>query len=160
MNAIGVSLSKNRLEHKRLYNLVYVKYNQELAKRYNYRDEIDPISLNDIDECNEWLVGKMDGDDENEDVLPWDPITCSGQRTKKRKEPFGVEDVAPNTKIGQVKGSSSLRGKEQMIEVEDNAILEEFEKEFQGIDFGNSKEKVEGHAPLLDHEEYDYIGKV
>ena len=112
----------------------------------------------------------MDGDDENEDVLPWDvvfqasrigqPITCSGQRTKKRKEPFGVEDVAPNTKIGQVKGSSSLRGKEQMIEVEDNAILEEFEKEFQGIDFGNSKEKVEGHAPLLDHEEYDYIGKV
>ena len=53
---------------------MYVKYNQELAKRYNYRDEIDPISLNDIDECNEWLVGKMDGDDENEDVLPWDVV--------------------------------------------------------------------------------------
>ena len=35
--------------------------------------------------------------------------------------------------------SSSLRGKEQMIEVEDNAVLEESE-ELQGIDFGDSEE--------------------
>ncbi|KAH1221630.1 hypothetical protein GmHk_12G034999 [Glycine max] len=93
VNTIGVSLSKNRLEHKRLHNLVYIKYNA-LVKRYNYRDEIDPISLNDIDECNEWLVGQMYGDD----GLPWDvifeasgigqPMTYTRQRTKKRKEPL------------------------------------------------------------------------
>ena len=34
-----------------------------------------------------------------------------------------------------------------MIEVEDNAVLEESEKELQGIDFGDSEEEVEGHAP-------------
>ena len=73
---------------------MYVECNQALVKRYNYRDEIDPISLNDIDECNEWLVGQMYGDD----GLPWDvifeasgigqPMTYTRQRTKKRKEPL------------------------------------------------------------------------
>ncbi|KAL5193549.1 hypothetical protein HKD37_20G055753 [Glycine soja] len=139
------SKKRNKLQHKRLNNLVYAKYNQALVKRYNYRNEIDPISLNDIDECNEWLMGQMDGgydddddagnervfEDENNDCLPWD-------RPSER--------------------SSSLREKEQMIEVEDNAVLEESEKELQGIDFGDSKE-VERHAPLQDNEDYDYIGE-
>ncbi|KAH1188308.1 hypothetical protein GmHk_U059730 [Glycine max] len=43
------SIKRNRLEHKRLHDLVFVKYNQQLKQRYNARDEIDPISLNDID---------------------------------------------------------------------------------------------------------------
>lgn len=37
-----------------------------MKQRYNARDEIDPISLNDIDVCNEWLVGEMDQDDDND----------------------------------------------------------------------------------------------
>ena len=45
---------------------MFVKYNQHLKQRYNARDEIDPISLNDIDVCNEWLVGEMDEDDDND----------------------------------------------------------------------------------------------
>nr|KYP33423.1 hypothetical protein KK1_045720 [Cajanus cajan] len=36
-------------------------------RRYNLKDEVDSISLNDIDECNEWLVGEMDGDDDDDD---------------------------------------------------------------------------------------------
>ncbi|KAH1159190.1 hypothetical protein GYH30_031087 [Glycine max] len=60
------SKNRNRLEHKRLHDLVFVKYNQQLKQRYNARDEIDPISLNDIDVCNEWLVGEMDQDDDND----------------------------------------------------------------------------------------------
>jgi hypothetical protein len=82
------SKKRNRLEHKRLHNLVYVKYNQALLRRYNYMDEIDPISLGNIeDSCNEWLVGMMDGDevldagnervfeDENdEDALNWEAV--------------------------------------------------------------------------------------
>jgi len=48
--------------------LVYVKYNQQLTQRYNIRDEIDPIQLNDIDECNEWLVGQVDDDTEDEEM--------------------------------------------------------------------------------------------
>jgi len=47
----------NRLEHKRLHDLVCIRYNLQLAQRYNIIDEVDLIVLNDIDERNEWLVG-------------------------------------------------------------------------------------------------------
>jgi len=47
-----------------LHELVYVKYNQQLAQRYNIRDEINLIVLNDIDECYEWLVGQVDDDND------------------------------------------------------------------------------------------------
>ena len=60
----------NRLEHKKLYDLVYIKYNQQLAQRYKIRDEIDSIILNDIDEYNEWLVGQVD-DDNEEGEMSW-----------------------------------------------------------------------------------------
>ena len=30
------------------------------------RDVIDPISLNDIDDCNEWLLGEMGANVDNE----------------------------------------------------------------------------------------------
>lgn len=54
------SKKRNKLEHKRLHTLVYVKYYQALLWRYNFSDEIDPISLGDIkDSCNEWLVMKL-----------------------------------------------------------------------------------------------------
>ena len=52
--------------------MVFVKYNQALKARYDKRDVIDPISLKDIDESNEWLVGKMgevNEDAENEEVF-------------------------------------------------------------------------------------------
>jgi len=49
-----------------LHDLVYMKYNQQFTQRYNTRDEIEPILLNDIDECNEWLVGEVDEDNDNE----------------------------------------------------------------------------------------------
>ena len=51
-----------------MHDLVYIKYNQQLAQRYNIRNEIDPIVLNEIDECNEWLVGQVDDDNDNEEA--------------------------------------------------------------------------------------------
>ena len=54
---------RNKLEHKRLHDLVYIKYNQQLAQRYNIRNEIYLIALNNIDE---WLEGQVD-DNNNED---------------------------------------------------------------------------------------------
>ena len=125
------SKKRNRPEHKRLHNFVYVKYIQALVKRYNYKDENDPILLDDIDECHEWLVGQVDDDDdvgnervfedENDDGLPWDvvfeasgirqPMTYTRQRTQKRKKPLSVEDVAPKTKRGQVRGCHPLEEK-------------------------------------------------
>ncbi|GMQ06954.1 hypothetical protein CsSME_00051348 [Camellia sinensis var. sinensis] len=64
------SKKRNRLE-QRLNDLVYVKYNRTLRFRYDMRNTLDPISLQDIDEINEWLLGRMDGesDEDNEPVF-------------------------------------------------------------------------------------------
>jgi len=47
--------------------VVYIQYNQQFAQRYNIRDEINPIILNDMDECNEWLMGQVDDNNDNEE---------------------------------------------------------------------------------------------
>ena len=39
--------------NKKFNDLVFVKYNQALKCRYDARDHIDLISLQDIDEANE-----------------------------------------------------------------------------------------------------------
>ena len=49
---------RNRLKQKKLSDLVYVKYNHKLKERYDRHNVIDPISLQEIDDCNEWLIGK------------------------------------------------------------------------------------------------------
>ncbi|XP_010490147.1 PREDICTED: uncharacterized protein LOC104767878 [Camelina sativa] len=51
---------RNRLAQERLNDLVFVKYNRTLQRLYKLKDTIDPIILEDIDDCNEWLVGRMD----------------------------------------------------------------------------------------------------
>ncbi|RVW33881.1 hypothetical protein CK203_082945 [Vitis vinifera] len=57
------SKRRNRLDHQRLNDLVYIKYNRALKRRYNKRNTIDPISLKDIDDSNEWLIGRMEDED-------------------------------------------------------------------------------------------------
>ncbi|CBI37241.3 unnamed protein product, partial [Vitis vinifera] len=37
-----------------------MKYNRALKRKYNERNTIDPISLKDIDDSNEWLIGRME----------------------------------------------------------------------------------------------------
>ena len=52
-----------------------MKYNRALLKKYQLRDSIDPISLKDIDEANEWLTGRDPDDAENESAFGEDGIT-------------------------------------------------------------------------------------
>ena len=47
---------------------MYIKYNRALKKRYDERDTIDPIILKEIDESNEWLIGRMDDEDSHDHV--------------------------------------------------------------------------------------------
>ncbi|RVW40354.1 hypothetical protein CK203_092457 [Vitis vinifera] len=54
------SKRRNRLDHQHLNDSVYIKYNRALKRRYNERNTIDPISLKDIDDSNEWLIGRME----------------------------------------------------------------------------------------------------
>ncbi|RVW37401.1 hypothetical protein CK203_081658 [Vitis vinifera] len=57
------SKRRNKLDNQCLNDLVYIKCNRALKRRYNERDSIDPISLKDIDDSNEWLIGKMKYED-------------------------------------------------------------------------------------------------
>ncbi|XP_057786587.1 uncharacterized protein LOC131004005 [Salvia miltiorrhiza] len=99
-------------------------YNQKLVDRHNRRHEIDPISLNDIDECNEWLAGEVDdeNDEENDlvfddDSLNWDTV-YEASRAGKRKQPStGVGDssrargVRSSKKSTMTSTSSRSKGK-------------------------------------------------
>ena len=44
--------------------MVFVKFNRALKHRYERTNNTHPILLADVDECNEWLMGCMN--DENE----------------------------------------------------------------------------------------------
>ncbi|KAH0640024.1 hypothetical protein KY290_037314 [Solanum tuberosum] len=71
---IGFALS-------RLNDLVYIKYNRTLKHRYDARDLIDPIRLDNIDDSNEWLVGcPEDQEDElvyEDDYLTWGSVATA-----------------------------------------------------------------------------------
>ena len=45
-----------------------------MKKRYNERDTIDPIILKEIDESNEWLIGRMNDDDSHDHVDTQDDL--------------------------------------------------------------------------------------
>ncbi|XP_016164569.1 uncharacterized protein LOC107607097 [Arachis ipaensis] len=93
---------RNRLDHERMESLVFIKYNQQLIERYNLKDEVDPIALNDIDECNEWLVGEIgtatfreDSVDDDADFVHQDDNTLSWNLVF---EAMGGHDPTTNTR--------------------------------------------------------------
>uniref|UniRef100_A0A6N2K340 BED-type domain-containing protein n=1 Tax=Salix viminalis TaxID=40686 RepID=A0A6N2K340_SALVM len=68
------SKKQNRLEHKRLNDLVFVRYNIKIQQRNlsRTRDALDPISLDNIDLLNEWICedpNLLDGED-----ISWESI--------------------------------------------------------------------------------------
>ncbi|XP_042067400.1 uncharacterized protein LOC121810716 [Salvia splendens] len=65
---IFIAKRRNRLAQERLNNLVFVKYNRDLERRFNIQNVTDPILLSDIDDSNEWLMGRMEGEDEDDDA--------------------------------------------------------------------------------------------
>ena len=77
------SNKRNKLEQKRLNDFVFVKYNQDLKAQYDRCNVIDHISLVDIDESNEWLIGKISEEDttihaEDDLVFEDDSLTWPG----------------------------------------------------------------------------------
>nr|GEZ63993.1 hypothetical protein [Tanacetum cinerariifolium] len=84
---------RNRLDQVRLNDLVYVKYNRQLKKRFDRRDLIDPLLLNEVNESNELLIGRM-----YEDEPP-------------RNDQRNVDESNYNLRSNDVYGSSSSRGR-------------------------------------------------
>ncbi|XP_020265549.1 uncharacterized protein LOC109841094 [Asparagus officinalis] len=139
---------RNRLDHNRLQDLVFCKYNQALKERFDCRDIVDPIKLTDIDESNEWLLGQFgEGDNaendlvDEEDDLRWGVV---GEAT-------GVEENwGPNlrsTATARVRGSSSGIASSSRRREPDSEDEDEFNEE---------EEETEDEEPLqLDDDDDD-----
>ncbi|XP_075673513.1 uncharacterized protein LOC142642941 isoform X3 [Castanea sativa] len=101
------SKKRSRLAQSQMVDLVYIEYNRALNMRYNLRDTIDPISLKDIDDSNEWLTGRVEEEEVDEFVLN-DDISTWGSVARGS----GVEDERFNMRsrmgpLGRATGSSS-----------------------------------------------------
>ena len=133
-------------------DLVYIKYNKALKRRYNLRDTIDPISLKDVDDSNEWLIGRVEEDkieefaeDDlvfNDDILTWGNVARA----------FGVEEERFNFRsrmrpLGQAAGSSSISQHAPHDGDEDD------DKNDEG--YRSCDENDDG--PLLDEDDDDYV---
>ena len=100
------SKRKNRLDHQRLNDLVYIKYNRALKRGYNERNTIDPISLKNIGDSNEWLIGRMKDEDSHggdfvfdDDNLTWDDVARA----------IGAEEARFDTRArARTRASSSI----------------------------------------------------
>ncbi|KAK6142016.1 hypothetical protein DH2020_016197 [Rehmannia glutinosa] len=160
------SKKRNRLAQKRLNDLVFVKYNRTLKRRYDARDRIDPIFLGDIDDSNEWLMGKMDEEFDNcddlvfdDDDLTWDAVArASGVQeevyhTRSVKGKNVVSMPTSSARPNQVEKSKktsrkristsrlSLRDEESEFEEDDE---EEVECDYENIEeFGEEENEDE-----------------
>ncbi|XP_028074032.1 uncharacterized protein LOC114276447 [Camellia sinensis] len=99
------SKKRNKLEQQLLNDLVFVKYNRTLRFRYDMRNILDPISLQNIDESNEWLFGRMDGESDEDNELVFDDDDGLMWATVARAS--GVEESS------HASGATSSRSKAQ-----------------------------------------------
>ena len=76
--------------------MFFVKYDKKMKAQYDKCDVIDPISLDERDESNEWLLGKigiepsMDAEDElvdndDDDGLIWGAVARAATVGEARK---------------------------------------------------------------------------
>jgi hypothetical protein len=100
---------RNRLEHKRLNDLVYVSYNGKMATRFQKIHEkgknLDPLVLEDFDWDNEWVDplanSSLVGDDP---LLTWEHVDhatgasthLQGRYFPRRAHGFQVSAVEDN----------------------------------------------------------------
>ena len=133
-------------------DLVYIKYNKALKRRYNLRDTIDPISLKDVDDSNEWLIGRVEEDEVkefveddlvfNDDILTWGNV---GRAFRVEEERFNFRSrMRP---LGQAAGSSSISQHAPHDGDEDD------DKNDEG--YRSCDENDDG--PLLDEDDDDYV---
>ncbi|WVZ04646.1 hypothetical protein V8G54_017992, partial [Vigna mungo] len=137
---------RNRLDHKKLHDLVCIKYNQQLAQRYNIRDEIDPIVLNDIDECTSSLGEPT--------------IYTRRKASNKRKQTSSGGIIIASSQASKNGGSATLastqRKRKETIQV---GVDNELELHSSNSDSENTKELLyfneaffegekDGYAPL------------
>ena len=146
--------------------MVYIKYNQALKERFDSRDVIDPIVLDDIDDSNEWLVGEMgrpreDAEDElvfDDDHLTWgdvanvtgvaEPITYTRRQTRLMTTPVPTFGTSTSTARGKgkeviVEDDEETESDQEIEDEEEEEIYSISSSEGQGSDEGEEMEDLE-----------------
>ena len=90
-----------------------MKYNQALKERYDCRNEIDPISLSNIDDCNEWLVGEMEDEENAENELVHEDDDTLDWGTAYKATGLGEMRTYTRSKARNEGGSSSARAEKK-----------------------------------------------
>ncbi|XP_059627291.1 uncharacterized protein LOC132270103 [Cornus florida] len=96
---------RNRLAQTTLNDLVFIKNNRALRHRYNMRDILDPILLDDIDESNKWLTGRMDDSNAEHDLVYEDDSLTWGDVANFA----GIGEASRPQRSTRLKSSSSSR---------------------------------------------------
>nr|KAJ0206925.1 hypothetical protein LSAT_V11C500243910 [Lactuca sativa] len=65
---------RNRLAQERLNDMVFVKFNRSLERRAKDKEN-DHLILQEIDESNEWLMGRMEDETDDEAVFVGEDLT-------------------------------------------------------------------------------------
>ncbi|XP_058082029.1 RNA-directed DNA methylation 4-like isoform X2 [Magnolia sinica] len=125
---------RNRLEQKKLNNLVFVQYNKKLRERFQSRKEkpgfFDPICLDELDADNEWLVETEDPVFARED-LTWAQVEDAAYGST----PGEGSSTTRRRRTGGSRGASGSRQPIDKIEE-----IEEGE--------GDNDDQIEDHPPL------------
>ncbi|XP_020107334.1 glutamic acid-rich protein-like [Ananas comosus] len=103
MDRAKEAIAKSFNEKEDKYNEVFkIIDKRALMRRYNLRDTIDPIVLNDVDDSNEWLTGVMDSDGEDDNEKGLDKLSSSRLSLSVDEEPDWVdfEDTEEEEDIG------------------------------------------------------------
>lgn len=153
------------MEQKKLNDLVYIKYNRALRRRYDARDTIDPIILDDtnVQDPHEWLMGVLE--DEEDDLvhegedLSWNTVADAmgvdeplhATRTSSRQGGAGTSTSAPVRRGGGA-STSRRRGRQLVDEEDDFDFGEESEEEH---DTSGYKDCVSGSESEGDEPEYE-----
>ena len=150
------SKKRSRLEHQRLQDLVFIKYNQALKERFECRDVVDPIVLKDVDEDSEWLLGEKDDDEEgaeddfvfDDDTLTWgavarasgagEPLTYTRRQSRSKNTAAPASSSRPSSSRG--KGNEVIQEEEQ--EECGNEETEEEEEVYKSSDESENEEEM------------------
>ncbi|XP_019251134.1 PREDICTED: uncharacterized protein LOC109230057 [Nicotiana attenuata] len=140
---------RNKLTLKRLNDLVFIKYNRTLRRRYNARNVIDPISLDNIDDANEWLTGVPE-DHADEEVFEdtsdftWGDVAEARGIGERIYGLRGSTSTSSSQRKGKQAATLSLVDEEDEVEEDD----EQYNNDSEIQEFDNLVEEYDAHFVL------------
>ena len=138
---------RNMLDHQCLNDLVYINYKRALKRRYNEHDTIDPISLKDINDNNEWLIGRIENGDSHggaqddfvfdDDNLTWDDVPRSPRAEEAKFTPRAKVSLSIIPQPRRITSSSRTLSSCSLIDEDEEMVDSVKEEDGEGYQCDN-----------------------